>query len=156
MGANYCWKLQIFSVIETDDKFTLICTSLSFYLEPSPGETRFPREIPSQELGIRLINPNLMLPRLNTSPNSGQQVTSMPEILELKERSQHLLPLTQAEAKNLPAGQQNSNYRELADLLDLMESHKESKVNYETKEINKQAMKYKCINKTHILKIYHC
>lgn len=61
----------------------------------------------------------------------------MPEILELKERSQHLLPLTQAEAKNLPAGQQNCNYRELADLSDLMESRKESKVNYETKEIKK-------------------
>lgn len=62
----------------------------------------------------------------------------MPEILELKERSQHLLPLTQTEAKNLPSEQQSSNYREVADLWDLMESHKESKeVNYETKEIKK-------------------
>lgn len=127
-------------------KCILICVSLSFYWKPSPEETRFPSEIPSQELGICPLNPNFLLTRLNTSPNSGQQVTSMPEILELSQRNEasiysHSSALRQ---KIHPVEQQSSNYRELTDMWDLMESPKESKeVNYTTKEIsyrNKEAL----------------
>lgn len=58
---------------------------LSFYLKLSPGETRFPSEIPRQELGLCLTNPNLML------------ADSIPALIQASRSQACLKSLSQAE-----------------------------------------------------------